>query len=68
MTFETQVMATVTDVIGANEMDGFFNGTLYVTCRPEEARQLLTTLNKQFGKVQVTPQRGYMEYAFDFVA
>ena len=66
MTFETQVMAVVTDVLGANDMDGFFGGTLFVTCFPEDARQLMVALGNQFGPVQVTPQRGHMEYAFDF--
>jgi hypothetical protein len=67
MTFESKIMTVVEDVLGTNEMDGFFNGTLYVTCFPDEAKSLLTTLNKKFGEVQVTPQRGHMEYAFDFV-
>jgi hypothetical protein len=68
MTFEAQVMTVVADAVGANDMDGFFNGTLFVTCFPEEARQLLTTLHDQFGPVEVTPQAGHMEYAFDFTA
>ena len=68
MTFESQVMAVVSDTVGANDMDGFFGGTLFVTCFPEEARQLMTTLTKQFGPVQVTPQAGHMEFAFDFTA
>jgi hypothetical protein len=68
MTFETQVMAVVSDTLGTSEMDGFCSGTLFVTCFPEEARQLLATLNEQFGPVQVTPQRGHMEFAFDFTA
>jgi hypothetical protein len=66
MTFETQVMAVVDSELGANEMNGFAYNTLFVTCLPEEARRLLTTLNQQFGPVQVTPQRGHMEFAFDF--
>ena len=67
MNFESKVMSVVENVISVNEMDGFFNGTLYVTCFPEEARSLLTTLKQEFGKVQVTPQCGHMEYAFDFI-
>ena len=68
MTFEAQVMEVVTDTVGTNETDGFFNGTLYVTCLPEEASQLIISLNKKFGPVEVTPQAGYMEYSFDFTA
>ena len=68
MTFETQVMAVVSDTIGTNEMDGFCSGTLFVTCFPEEARQLLATLKEHFGPVEVTSQRGHMEFAFDFTA
>ena len=67
MTFESRVMAVVTDTLDINEMNGFFNGTLYVACFPAEAKSLLTRLNREFGgKVEVTPQRGYMEFAFDF--
>ena len=68
MTFESQVMIVVANAVGTNDMDGFFNGTLFVTCFPEEARQLLVTLKEQFGPVEVTPQAGHMEYAFDFTA
>lgn len=67
MTFESKVMAIVEDMIGADETSGFFNHTLYVTCFPEEARLLQAVLNKKFGRVQVTPQAGHMEYAFDFI-
>jgi hypothetical protein len=68
MTFESKVMTVVTDVLGTNDMDGFFGGTLFVTCFPEDARLLLTTLSKQFGPVEVSPQGGHMEFAFDFTA
>ncbi len=68
MTFESKVMAVVTDVLGANEMDGFFEGTLFVTCFPEEARVLQAVLDQKFGPVEVSPQAGHMEFAFDFTA
>lgn len=66
MTFESKVMATVEDTIGTSKLNGFFNGTLFVTCSATEARSLFTTLNKQFGPVEITPQRDHSEYAFDF--
>lgn len=69
MEFEAKVMKIVNEVVGENSMDGFFSGTLFVSCFPEEAATLNKKLNKAFeGKVRMTKQSGHMEYSYDFVA
>ena len=68
MSFETKVMAVVEEVLGESIVNGFTYGTLFVCCMPDEARKLARRLNKEFGNIQVTPQCGHMEYAFDFTA
>ena len=68
MGFEAKVMTVVEEVLGESIVNGFAYGTLFVCCEAQEATALKRQLSKEFGKVQVTPQSGYMEYAFDFVA
>jgi hypothetical protein len=68
MTFESKVMAVVADTVGTNDTNGFFNGTLFVVCDSGEAVELAYALTGHFGPVEVTPQAGHMEYAFDFIA
>lgn len=68
MGFESKVMQVVEEVLGENTVNGFAYGTLFVCCEAKEAQALKRRLAKDFGKVQMTPQGGYMEYAYDFTA
>lgn len=68
MGFEAKVMAVVEEVLGENMVNGFAYGTLFVCCDRSEATALKRRLAREFGSVQMTPQGGYMEYAFDFTA
>lgn len=67
MGFESKVMQVVEEVVGKDDTSGFAYGTLFVTCLPNQAKTLRSRLSKEFScGVQVSPQGGYMEYAFDF--
>lgn len=69
MSIESKAMKIVEDVLGKDDLNGFFSGTLFVCCFPGDANSLLRKLNKEFdGKVRMSASKCHMEYSYDFVA
>jgi hypothetical protein len=68
MGFEKVVLDTVAKIVKADNLAGFFCGTLSVICNEQEANQIAKRLTKDLQtKIQISRDGSY-GYLFDFVA
>ena len=67
MGFEKVVLDKVAEVVKADNLAEFFNGTLSVICSDKEAKQIAKKLTNELQtKIQVNRDGSY-GYLFDFV-
>jgi hypothetical protein len=68
MSFEKVVLDKVAKVLKSDNQASFFCGTLSVICSANEARAILTKLNKDYNNKVQCNRDGSYGYNFDFVA
>jgi hypothetical protein len=68
MGFEANVLDKVAKIVKADNLAGFYCGTLSVICTAAEANRIAKNLSDDLGtKIQISPDGSY-GYLFDFVA